>query len=51
VFGGRGALVLDCFFSFSSWVLFVKRKASSSNSRFFRASDEKGKLYLPRVLQ
>jgi hypothetical protein len=53
-FGGRGVLVLACFFFFSFRVLFVKLKASYSNNRFFRVSDEKGpscKMYLPRLHQ
>jgi hypothetical protein len=35
VLGGRGTIVLDCFFYFSFRVLFVKWGASSSNVRFF----------------
>jgi hypothetical protein len=50
--GGRGTEVLDCFLLFTSKVLFVKCEALSSNSWFFKASDDKGsycKMYLPRV--
>jgi hypothetical protein len=51
--GGREAPGLDCFSFFLVRVLCAKWKASSSNSRFFRAVDAKGlfcKMYLPRVL-